>query len=175
MMEDGHRWLEREQVAPDYRSFVCAIEARYRGQNFEVRVLMEPPQRDGLSTFLERFHDCHRREHGYAIDSRPIEIVNCRVQARGRLAKAEMPRLETGGTTGQAVVGERAVYFGAGHGWCPTKISARERLPVGVPFSGPAIIVEMSSTTVVLPEQTANIDPGGNLIIDIAPVRGAGA
>ena len=43
----------------------------------------------------------------------------------------------------------------------------RERLPVGTAFAGPAVVNEMSSTTLIFPGQTAQIDAWGNLIVRI--------
>jgi N-methylhydantoinase A len=43
----------------------------------------------------------------------------------------------------------------------------RERLPVGIEFAGPAVVNEMSSTTLIFPGQVARIDTWGNLIVRI--------
>jgi N-methylhydantoinase A len=48
-----------------------------------------------------------------------------------------------------------------------TPVFARERLPVEIRISGPAIIEEMSSTTVILPRHSFKVDTLGNIIIRI--------
>jgi N-methylhydantoinase A len=55
----------------------------------------------------------------------------------------------------------------ANRGWRAATIYDRERLPVGVDIPGPAIINEMSATTLVLPDQTARVDAHGNIIVEV--------
>ena len=52
------------------------------------------------------------------------------------------------------------------HGWLDTGIYRHAALPLGVPLAGPAIIEEMSATSVVLPGQHASMDHAGNIIIE---------
>ena len=65
-----------------------------------------------------------------------------------------------------ASVGERAVYF-VGSGFTSCAIYRRAFLNPGERISGPAIIEEPASTTVIHPGDIAFADASGNLIIDI--------
>jgi N-methylhydantoinase A len=47
----------------------------------------------------------------------------------------------------------------------PTDFYRRDLLPVGERVPGPAIILQMDSTTVVPPQHTFEADAAGNLII----------
>ena len=119
-----------------------------------------------------KFHRTVRpsKEYGYAIPGRTVQIVNCRTEAIGRVPKAELKPVNGGNTTvSDAKIGVREVYFGEGAGWVPTTIYARSRLPVETAISGPAIVEEMSSTTVVLPQHTFKVDALGNIIIRVRP------
>src|SRR6202022_3390220 len=58
-----------------------------------------------------------------------------------------------------------APIFGPAHGWCDTDIINRADL--GEPRAGPCIIEEYDSTCVVPPGSTANLDPFGNIVIDV--------
>jgi N-methylhydantoinase A len=49
----------------------------------------------------------------------------------------------------------------------PTAFYRREALPLGVTVPGPAIVLQMDSTTVVPPGATVTTDAGGNLIIHL--------
>jgi N-methylhydantoinase A len=60
------------------------------------------------------------------------------------------------------------MYIDAKHGWREATVYQRERLPVGQDFAGPAIVNEMSATTLILPDQTAVVDPWGNLIVTVS-------
>ncbi len=173
MGDEGNAWLEGERVEKKDRSFVRYVEARYQGQNYEVKVEMEKIEPDGLGDFLERFRASHAKEYGYDIPGRAVEVVNCRMQAVGTVPKAPQQPIAKGGSLKEAVVERRQVYFGDGAGWIETDVYARARLPVAVPFQGPAIVEEMSSTTVILPGQSTRVDRIGNIIIDAR--RGGGS
>ncbi len=63
--------------------------------------------------------------------------------------------------------GERRIYHGAARGWLATPVYARARLAAGAEITGPAVIEEMSSTTLLAPDQRAGVDRIGNLIINV--------
>ena len=47
----------------------------------------------------------------------------------------------------------------------PTDFYRRDLLPVGERLAGPAIVLQMDSTTVVPPQHNFEVDAAGNLII----------
>ena len=51
-------------------------------------------------------------------------------------------------------------------GWLETGIYRHSALAPGVPLEGPAVVEEMSATSVVLPGQHASVDRAGNIIIE---------
>jgi N-methylhydantoinase A len=55
--------------------------------------------------------------------------------------------------------------------WHEAVIYDRGKLGVGTVVPGPAIVVEMDSTTLVLPGHAATVDEVGNLLINPAEVR----
>jgi N-methylhydantoinase A len=166
--------LDRERVPADGRRTLLGIDARYEGQNFEVPVAL-----DGLDVgaaggvvdeaFACRFRAAHAEVYGYDIPGRAIEIVNLRLKIVGSVPKpaAETPPSNAGedGTS----IGRRSVYFADTDGWLDTPIYQRARLGVGAKVAGPAIIEEMSATTVVHSGQTVTVDAAGNLIITVFP------
>jgi N-methylhydantoinase A len=120
---------------------------------------------------VERFEAAHRIEYGYALPDRGIEMVNYRVRAVGEVPKATRPTQYRKGHLEQAVSAERRTFLDPDRGWTTVKVYTRSLLPVGAPVIGPAIIEEMSSTTVVFPDQAASIDAAGNLIIRLSAGR----
>jgi N-methylhydantoinase A len=48
----------------------------------------------------------------------------------------------------------------------------RSKLPVGQPFTGPAIILQVDSTTVVPPGCTAEVHESGSIILRLPPQQG---
>jgi N-methylhydantoinase A len=165
MEEDGQLWLDKEEVPRDRRRFKRVLDARYRGQNFEVKVDCDGIGPDGLAELQERFHAAHTKEYGYDIRHRAIQFVSARLQAIGDVPKAPQAEVGGGASLEAALAGSRRVYFDASHGWVDTPIYRRGDLPAETDFSGPAIINEMSATSLVLPGQTVRADRWGNLIV----------
>jgi N-methylhydantoinase A len=62
------------------------------------------------------------------------------------------------------------VYFRA-TGWSDTPVYLRERLLAGNAITGPALIEEHASTTVVQPGDTLRVDELGNLQLAIGTDR----
>lgn len=164
MATEAETWLEGEGVPPERRAALRAVELRYEGQNFEVRVPLGT-ELPSLSEVLERFAQEHARTNGYEIPDRAVELVNCRLTAVGRVPRGAPEPPREGGTVAAAQIGTRRVYFDPGSGWLDTPIYAREKLSVGGRVTGPAIIEEMSSTSPIFPGQWATLDTDGNLII----------
>ena len=165
MVEEGDRWLASEKVDPALRDFNFAIDAHYAGQSHEIRVPLDTVDDAGLDDFLVRFGLAHKASYGYDIPDQPVFIVSCRLRAVGRVPKTMTPSYVGGASIVEAQVGERSVYCGPDEGWCATPIYRRSALPVGEVLPGPAIIEEMSSTTLILAGQNTVVDAFGNIVI----------
>lgn len=166
MGEQAQEWLSNEGVLPELRSHRCVIEARYQGQNHEIAVIIPSADLD-LETFTRMFADAHRAEYRYDIEDRQIELVACRLQAIGTVPKAPLAAQERTGNIEESRKGWREVHFEDVDSWTSVPVYRRETLPSGQRIEGPAIIEEMSSTTVLLPKQSATIDLQGNIIINV--------
>src|SRR5690606_4922297 len=97
---------------------------------------------------------------------RAIEVVNCRVKAVGLVPKpysAFAPDADA--SVENALIETRSVCYDARMPRVETPVYQRLKLPVGVALEGPAIIEEMSSTTMIPPETQFRVDTGGNIII----------
>jgi N-methylhydantoinase A len=170
MENEAAAWLERERVAPADRLFRYHVDARYQGQNFEVIVPLTGVAADGMAAFIEAFHAAHEQEYGYDLPGRAIEVVNCRLQAVGKVPKAPLRELNGSGALDEARVGKRSIYHGAAFGWVDTPVYARAKLGAGTEIAGPAVIEEMSSTTLLNPGQRARVGRIGNLVIKVKHV-----
>jgi N-methylhydantoinase A len=168
MTDEGHAWLDREDVARADRRFKRVLDARYRGQNFEVKVDCDGLDAGALPELIQRFHAAHKLAYGYAIPTRDVEFVSARVQAIGAVPKAPQPKQAGGASLAGAVIATRQLYVDARLGWREAAVYQRERLPVGVAVAGPAVINEMSATTIVLSGQSAVVDPWGNIVLNVA-------
>ena len=165
MTEQSDQWLASEQVDAAARHFELAIDAHYAGQAHEIRVPVDTVDEAGYEDFLARFGKVYRDTYGYENAEQAVFIVSCRLRAIGYVPKNVTPSYSGGESVSGAKVDERSVYFGPGEGWKQTPIYQRSALPIGEVIPGPAIIDEMSSTTVILAGQNAIIDPFGNIIL----------
>jgi len=165
MEAEGNTWLDHENIPSDRRRFKRILDARYRGQNYEVRVDCNGLGPDDLEALVERFHGAHTQEYGYDIRHRAVQFVSARLQVIGEVTKAPQSKIGGGSSLETAKTGSRKVYIDKRHGWMEATVFDRGQLPVGTDFAGPSIVNEMSATTLILPGQTGSIDPWGNLIV----------
>ncbi len=168
-------WLVAEGVAPSARRLTRMADLRYRHQGFELTVPW--PERDlDLDALLARFHARHRQLYTYALADAPVEIVTLRLAAAGRVRRFTLPSLPRRRMAAARPPRRRVHFPGAGWTMCPSV--DRERLGVGAVVTGPAIVEQPDTTTVVPPGNRAWVDRVGNLVIQTgrspSPLRGEG-
>jgi len=160
-------WFDREGIPYERRHVTRQIDMRYAGQNYELPI--EVPDRDidenELAAVIRSFHEAHDRAYGYAAEDEPAQFVTLRLIATGVIDKPEPRRVPSSGSVEEAKIGLRRSYLPEQGGWGDVPLYSRAALPAGARFSGPAIIEQMDSTTLVLPGQHVDVDEFGNLII----------
>jgi N-methylhydantoinase A len=169
-MERGFRRLEAEGIETLKQegfqesdiSLLRSLDMRYVGQAHEVTVLL------GASTTLtglrEAFHQKHEATYGHAAPEEPVEIVNLRTGAIGKVEKILVRYPAARGLPGPK--GRREVFFSEADGWVDCPVYDRSTLPVGYQLQGPAIVEEHTSTTVVPPHWLCSIDEYTNIILE---------
>jgi N-methylhydantoinase A len=149
--------------------FVRDGDLRYVGQGYELKI----PIPDGeltdasLGEIWRLFHEAHKREYGHAFAKNPIEIVNVRVTGVGAMPKIAKLKAPEGGSLAAARIraGQCVFRVGGALKSFETTFYRRALLPVGETFHGPAIVLQMDSTTVIPPAWSALNDAAGNLIL----------
>jgi len=136
-----------------------SVDLRYHGQGYELNVPYGPDMADG-------FHKLHQRRYGFLNLDRAVEVVNVRVRMVSPAEKFVPARQEiVEGDGSHALVGTRPVYFDGG--FQETRIYDRDRLRSGDTFSGPAIVSEYSSATILPPGDVLRVDALSNLVIEV--------
>ena len=156
--DEGRGELEREGLSGRDVSFVRQLELRYVGQSYELTV----PAED-VDAALAGFHAEHDRAYGFAAEEEPVEVVNLRLTAVGRIAKPELRRI--GEATATEPRERRDVYFAETGGYVACPVYDRYGLGAGAALAGPAVVEELDSTTVVHPGFGARVDDYGNLVL----------
>lgn len=168
---DGRAALIAEGISPENIYFERDMEMRYEGQHHEVTVRI-PSHRLGLDDIPEiarRFHQTHQRLFMYHEQDSDIETVNIRLTAIGKVPKPEIERLSANGVDLAAALKEtRPVYFEECDGFTDTPVydGIHLRSQPGAHLTGPAIVEEMTTTTVVIPDWDCQVDAFGNLILE---------
>ncbi|MFB6170860.1 MAG: hydantoinase/oxoprolinase family protein [Haloarculaceae archaeon] len=168
MVTEGQAALDTDGL--DTVTVELAADLRYREQAYEVTVPLaseRPVTSDDLAAAAGRFHEKHEQLYGHKSEGDAVEVVNVHVAIVGTRTPPGALDPEArggGGTAEEARVDTREAVFADGRQ--ETAIYARDLLAPGSEFTGPAIVEEGQSTTVVLPGQRARVDPTGNLVIE---------
>jgi N-methylhydantoinase A len=158
--EEGTELLVGEGVPGDDHYFARSADMRYVGQEYSVNVPIGG--RVDLGEIDAAFHEAHRVRYGHSTPGAPVEFVNLRLAAFGRIAGAVAPfQAPTDGADARRGA-LRAVFAGEAH---ETPLVLRDRLRPGVSLAGPVIVEEPGSTTVVPPDYAVAVDVHGNLLI----------
>ncbi len=171
------------------RAIERAADCRYTKQAYELTVPLASGTvtRETLDALAREFHGQHLRTYGHENPSEPVQLVNVRVTATGRMPRVEFHADAAGagvragagaGATGGAGAGAapagesatemREVWFGERVS-CP--VIGRHDLASGPPGgpdggrSGPFIVEEMDCTVVVPPGWRARLDERGFILM----------
>jgi N-methylhydantoinase A len=165
----GKEALFEEGTRPQDVHIERSMDLRYVGQHHEVNVSV-PTHRltaDDLPLIGQRFHEAHQRLFMYHEPDGEIETVNIRLIAIGSVSKPEINRLPTADSDASPPIkSTRPVYFEESDGFVETNVYDGDLLLPGMRISGPAIIEEVTTTTVLIPNWHCTIDVFGNLIIE---------
>jgi N-methylhydantoinase A len=146
MLEEG---AAGEELAAD-----AWIDARYRGQSFELGVPADDWRR--------RFHEAHLERYGYRRDEAPVEAVTLRVVVTAPPPVLEAPRLEE--AAGPPPLRPAGVVSGGSPR--ETMRVWRRDLRAGHELAGPLVIQEYSGTTWVPSGWRALVDGWGCLHLE---------
>ena len=163
---DAEGDLAAEGVPPERRRLVRTADFRYFGQAYEVRIEMSVGDidLDALADAVNRFHAAHEKLYGYSYRGTQLtEIVNVRVTGIGLIEKPRVAEAPQSSTHEQIATATRPVYFEGAFRDCA--VYPRDAFFAGMTLAGPAIVEEYGSTTVIQPDQIAQVDRYGNMII----------
>jgi N-methylhydantoinase A len=165
--DEGRGIVEAAGISSDAIDVQLSIDMRYVGQGYEVRV---PFSKQTLNTshieqIQRAFEDEYKQFYGQLAKGVPIEAVNWRVVISG--PKPEIGQFTLSSTTDvtNAPYASRPVIFTADTTPHQTPVYRRDALAVGWQADGPMIIEEAASTTIVLPNWSAQLHESGCLVL----------
>jgi N-methylhydantoinase A/oxoprolinase/acetone carboxylase beta subunit len=143
-------------------------DARYVGQGYELTVPVPAGTLDAqaLARVRASFDEIYAARYGYANPAEPVEIVTWKLSAVGATPHVSLPKVASraGEHIRKAV---RQAYFPEARGYVDCPIYDRYRLGAGMTLTGPAIVEERESTTVLPPGVTATVDEYANLVAEV--------
>jgi N-methylhydantoinase A len=160
--------LEAEDIAPEAITILFEVDVRYAGQAFEVpmEVLLGDLAEKGIAWLTGRFDDEHRRLFTFNMESEH-EIVNLRAVALGTALDLPAAQLPVGdGDPVAAKIRDHELWMDGA--MRQAVIYDRARLRQGDRITGPAIVTEMDSTTLIEAGCVATVDAVGNILITLA-------
>lgn len=165
--KEGLEQLAREGVDTAQQLLIRSCDVRYLGQAYELNIELpnKPLTIGDIEHLQEKFHQLHESIYGHALREDPIELVNYRVSAIGKIEKPNLHKqvsVDKVLTVVPTFTG-KVIFDGREY---QVPIYDRASLPVGYKLSEPAIIGEMGATTVIYPGQSAVIDQFGSIIIN---------
>jgi N-methylhydantoinase A len=158
--EEGAALLEHEGVAAADRYSARSADMRYVGQEYTVNVTIGAEI--SLDTIDHDFHETHRIRYGHSTPGAPVEFVNLRLAAMGRIGAGRAP-FQASEDGQDPLLGRRRVVFSGTE--YETEVLLRDNLRPGARLEGPVVIEEESSTTVVPPDNAVDVDDLGNLLV----------
>ncbi|WP_246986981.1 hydantoinase/oxoprolinase family protein [Halorientalis marina] len=189
--DDLRETVLADTAEPNAATVTREADCRYAGQSFELTVAVPDPFDAGA--VAERFHDAHERVRGYRMADEPVTLVNLRATAT---VPGDPPTLDHD-PTGDPRTGTREAFFvgegadaageeandGAGNDggddtgddtgdatagrFHETPVYARERVPAGETYDGPAIFEGGESTVVLPPDWAARVADDGALVLEV--------
>ena len=167
----GHAAVARTSISVTENVVTRAADMRYVGQEHAVTVDLSmkyftDQDRDGIKSEFDRQHEIR---YGTSAPAERAEIVSLRSTVTGLMQK---PPLEAHLAPGDQIpaaaeTGSRPIHFHRDAGFVDTPSYARKALLAGNKITGPAVIEEHASTTVLFPGDELEVDAFGNLLITL--------
>lgn len=138
-----------------------AVDARYVGQGYELRVPFEPADISaGPDRLIARFHEHHQRQYGHSFPKSQVEAISFRLTAR--LPRGSVLAAPPSGGTPEAGTSRRISLAGGSADYVTYR---RADLPVGFSADGPAVVVEATTSMPIPPGWRFDVRAGGAIIV----------
>ena len=171
LVDQARGALLAQGVAGERIALHRRVHLRYEGTDTAEPVAFAAP-----AAMRAAFEAAHQRAYGFVMTGKALVVEAVSVEAVGAMDGIESLRFAAppAGEALPAPLGGAELHAdGASH---QAPIHARDKLPVGVPLDGPAIVIEANATTVIEPGWRARMTADGDLLLTRAtPLRQAPA
>ncbi len=158
--------MARENIKPGDCTVRHHADVCFVGQSYHLSVPVDLAGADPLAAIYEAFLETHDRINGHRFEA-PARIVNLRtVHLAAKSGAGEEPARPPDG--GEMIKAHRAVHMPGGAGALEAPILDRAAMATGTKVSGPAIIEQADTTTLLTANWTARVAESRTLILEKA-------
>ena len=164
----GKEMIASEGIDIDEIVIIHHVDMQFQGQTHILNFPIQDPSvsRNALQLLFEK---AYLKRFNVELPEIRAVLVNLNTSVIGRRKPVPLKTLihqeKHKKRLSECTIHSRPVWFDSS--WHDTPIYNREFLPPKIKFSGPAIIEQLDTTTVVEPENHVEVDESGNLIISL--------
>ena len=157
--------LTAEGVPAKDQTTTYEVDVRYHGQGLVMTIDADAKTfaKGGLAALGKHFDAMHEQMFTFALDH-DQELVNLRAIVQGKPTSVRAEKVAKGRSDASAAVVETTTIY-AGGKKMKAKIYNRAKLKAGNKIAGPAVVMEMDSTTLILPGHYGEVDAVGTILI----------
>lgn len=164
LKEELGKAMAAEGYGMDGISFDRCCDMRYLGQEYTITVGVTEAETLEITNIARRFHEMHRKLYGHANETGDIELVNIRMTAVIRTKKSRLPVFQSNGSVSPAPIKKQnSIFDGKEY---LTGVYNRDDLMPRYSIEGPAIVNELTSTTIIPPEWKLRVDDNKSMILE---------
>lgn len=157
------RSLAAQEVADSEIVLKRQLDLRYEGQEHSLALSLGGEF--DAEQVRAAFEIEHERRYGHVMDA-PVQVLAIRVRGSAQAPDVKLPRIPAATVDiSDALLARRAAWCFAREERADFRVYDRSRLRAGHRLDGPAIVDEGTSTTVVMSDQSLQVDDHGQLLI----------
>ena len=165
LAEQASQALDEEGIPRSDQTLSYQADIRYHGQGLLLTVDFELDdlRQQGLDVIGDKFDQMHEQLFTFALPE-DKELVNLRAVSEGKPTVVRALRVAQGDASPAAAeMVTHEIYVDGG--MQEAMLYDRSKLKAGNVINGPAIVLEMDSTTLILPAHEGQVDEYGNILI----------
>jgi len=158
--------LIADGISQDELEVIYQADLRYAGQAFSLTLDFSEDElkSKGLDMITDQFDAEHNQLFSFKL-SDGHEILMIRAVVNARAAEITASTIGSADASLQDCIIHESKFYYEG-AWYDAPLYDRSQLHEGIVVPGPSIVMEMDSTTVILPGHDAKVDSVGNLLIN---------
>jgi len=165
--------LDQQHLPDAPRRFRRSVDFHY--VDMSTHLTIDLPQGGLSSDILQRavtqFHHKHEQLYSFSFqDRKEVSLSTLRITAIVTQPRPALPAIAEQ-TSSVQPIDTRSVFFFESRGFLTCPVYARTHLGAGAVLTGPAVVEQYDTTTLIPPDCQAAVDRFGTLILKRTPVR----